>query len=62
MRRARGFWRSPALSKQTRDELRRYSRKVDKAIRDDWQEDTYRALRQNALRIMIAISPDYQTS
>ncbi len=30
--------------------------------REDWQKGTYRALRQNALRILIATSPDLQTS
>jgi hypothetical protein len=26
-----------------------------------WQETSYRALRQNALRLMLATSPDMQT-
>ena len=30
--------------------------------RADWQQETYRALRQNALRMLIATSPDFQTS
>ena len=62
VRRARRFWDSPALSRATRRELQAFARSVDGVIGDDWQRETYRALRQNALRILIATSPDYQTS
>ena len=32
------------------------------AATEDWQQSTYRALRQNALRMLIATSPDMQAS
>ena len=56
------FWGNPKLSAKTRAELRRFAGRVDNAAREDWQQGSYRALRQNALRILIVTSPDYQTS
>ena len=60
--RALRFWGNPALTKKTRKELLRFANRVEGAATEDWQKGTYRALRQNALRILIASSPDMQTS
>ena len=59
---ALAFWGRPALSKATKAELLRFSRAVEARTTEEWQQSSYRALRQNALRILIATSPDYQTS
>ena len=56
------FWGNPTLTKKTRRELLRFSERVQGVAREDWQKGTYRGLRQNALRILIATSPDLQTS
>lgn len=60
--RALKFWGSPTISKKTRAELLRFSTRVEAIAKEDWQKESYRALRQNALRILIATSPDYQTA
>ena len=56
------FWGNPKLSAKTRAELQRFAGRVENAAREDWQQGSYPALRQNALRILIVTSPDYQTS
>ena len=56
------FWGTPTLTKRTQAELMRFSKRVENIATDDWQQEAYRALRQNALRILIASSPDFQTS
>ena len=55
------FWGDPSLSSQTRNALRGYAERCQNRIDDDWQERPYRVLRQNALRMLIATSPDYFT-
>jgi uncharacterized protein (DUF1800 family) len=56
------FWGNPPVSAATRSELERFAKNVENIARDDWQKGTYRALRQNALRMLIVSSPEYQTS
>ena len=58
--RALSYWGNPELSTVTRDRLVAFGRDVEDRITSGWQEDTYRALRQNALRILIATAPDMQ--
>jgi hypothetical protein len=55
------FWGNPRLSAQTLAELEQFAKNVEKVATADWQKGTYRGLRQNALRMLIASSPDYQT-
>ncbi len=62
VRKALRFWGNPSLSAGTRSELQRFARRVESAATDDWQQGAYRALRQNALRILVVMSPDFQTS
>jgi hypothetical protein len=38
-----------------------FSRQAQRRIRADWEEVTYRILRQNALRTLIPMTPDWQT-
>ena len=56
------FWGNPSLTKKTEKELLRFATRVEGIATEDWQKGTYRALRQNGLRILIASSPDLQTS
>jgi uncharacterized protein (DUF1800 family) len=56
------FWGDPALTKRTHRELLRFANRVQGIAREDWQKGAYRGLRQNALRMLIATSPDLQTS
>ncbi len=56
------FWGKPTLSDRTRRELLQFSSRVEKVATEEWQQQSYRALRQNALRILIASSPDYMTA
>ena len=37
------------------------SQRVEAAATHEWQQDYFRALRQNALRMLIATSPDLMT-
>ena len=62
LNRALKYWGKPTLSDRTRKELLHFAVRVEKIAREDWQQESYRALRQNALRMLIATSPDYQTS
>ena len=62
VRKALRFWGNPSLSSQTRGELQRFAARVENVATDDWQQASYRGLRQNALRILIAVSPEFQTS
>jgi uncharacterized protein (DUF1800 family) len=59
--RALKYWGRPAIAAATRDELVGFGRDVESAIVADWQQTTFRALRQNALRLLLATSPDMQT-
>jgi uncharacterized protein (DUF1800 family) len=56
------FWGGPTISKKTRAELLRFAHRVEAVAKEDWQQESYRALRQNALRILIATSPDFLTA
>jgi uncharacterized protein (DUF1800 family) len=56
------FWGEPTVTTTTRDELVAFARQVDRLADDRWEEGVYRARRQNALRMLVATSPDIQTS
>lgn len=62
VKRALRFWGDPGIGEGTRKGLERYAKAVQGAATEDWQQGTYRALRQNALRLLIATCPDMQTS
>ena len=59
---AHRFWGRPTLSPRTEKELMRFARQVEALVEDESQMESYWALRQNALRMLIATSPDFQTS
>lgn len=62
LNRALKYWGKPTLTDKTRKELLRFGNRVEGVATEDWQRETYRALRQNALRILIATSPDYESA
>jgi uncharacterized protein (DUF1800 family) len=61
VRKALRYWGNPLLSDGTRAQLRQFAEGIEAAITADWQEGTYRGLRQNALRMLIPMSPEMQT-
>jgi hypothetical protein len=59
---ALAFWDNPPLSGPTTQSLVQFGRDVEGVIKEDWETVTYRILRQNSLRVLIACSPDLHTS
>ncbi len=62
VRKALEFWGDPLVSNATYKSLMRYAGAVAASATADWQQDTFRLLGQNALRMLIATSPDLQVS
>jgi uncharacterized protein (DUF1800 family) len=60
--RAHAFWGRPALTGATRAELLAFARRARAAADEEWKLESYAILRQNALRMLIATSPDLHTS
>ncbi|MGZ8667666.1 MAG: DUF1800 family protein, partial [Solirubrobacterales bacterium] len=56
------YWGNPTLSAATLTALVDFGEAVEGEISADWQRSTFRALRQNALRALVATSPDQQAS
>ena len=56
------FWGNPALSDTTTQRMLQFGRDVETRITQRWERVSYRILRQNALRAVIASSPDLHTS
>lgn len=61
VRRALRFWGDPTITPATRKQLLRFARESARLADAPWKAGPYRALRQNALRMLIATSPDYHT-
>ena len=57
---ARAFWDDPALTPETVAELHTMAASLPSNL-VTWQQGPYRAMRQNALRHLIAASPDFHT-
>jgi uncharacterized protein (DUF1800 family) len=57
-----GFWDRPTLTRATRGELVGFAERTQQIATDRWKQDAYAILRQNALRMLIATSPDLHTS
>ena len=55
------YWGDPQLSSQTRRNLLAFSRRAQRGIKADWEQITFRILRQNALRALIPTTPEWQT-
>jgi hypothetical protein len=52
----------PPLRKEQQNELVRFSNNAFPGVLADWQQGPYRAMRQNALRQLVAVGPDLQLS
>jgi uncharacterized protein (DUF1800 family) len=59
---ALAFWGRPVLSAPTTKNLLAYGHQVQRDARADWEQGEYRVLRQNALRALIPLTPDWQTA
>ncbi len=59
--RALDFWGKPTISAGTRTTLESFATRCRDGADRKWKQQTYPVLRQNALRMMIATSPDLQT-
>ena len=59
--RAVAFWGTPILTWATRRTLTDFATRAIEAANASWKRETYPVLIQNALRQLVAISPDYQT-
>ena len=60
--RARAALGSPALTAETQDALLAFANGVLPLVMANWQKGPYHAMRQNALRMLILTSSDFQTS
>jgi len=61
VKRAARFWHTP-LSRTTRQALERYAVTAMRTADEDWKRETYPRLTENAMRMLVAVSPDYLTS
>ena len=61
VRRAARFWSTP-LSGSTRSALERYAKSAMASADEQWKRESYPVLTENALRMLVAVSPDYLTS
>ncbi|HEX2085727.1 MAG TPA: DUF1800 domain-containing protein, partial [Solirubrobacteraceae bacterium] len=59
---ALAFWDRPTLTPETRAELLRFAEASLPAVLHNWEQGPMRAYRQNALRHLVAASPDFHTS
>jgi uncharacterized protein (DUF1800 family) len=60
---ALSYWGSPGLSEESRQCIAGFSEScLQGVVKAKWQQSPYRAIRQNALRMLIATSPDMQVS
>ena len=62
VRLAGAFWGGTPLSATTRAALERYAAGALAAATERWQRDSYPVLTENALRMLVAVSPDYLTA
>jgi hypothetical protein len=55
------YWGEPAFSPETHENLLEFSRRAQHGIVAEWEQVTYRILRQNALRALIPTTPEWQS-
>jgi uncharacterized protein (DUF1800 family) len=56
------FWGGRALSNPARHNLIALGRRIARGQTHDWQQVSFRQLRQNALRVLIPMTPDWMTA
>jgi hypothetical protein len=59
---ALAYWANPLLSEETEQCISAFAQSCLKESLAQWEQSPYRAMRQNALRMLIATSPDMQVS
>lgn len=59
---ALAYWGNPTLTPTTAAALNAFAQRAQDAANSNWKKKPYRVMRQNALRTLIATSPDMQTS
>ncbi|HTA14653.1 MAG TPA: DUF1800 domain-containing protein, partial [Solirubrobacteraceae bacterium] len=59
---ALGYWANPLLSSETEQCIAAFAQSCLEGPLADWEQSPYRAMRQNALRMLIATAPDMQVS
>jgi uncharacterized protein (DUF1800 family) len=59
---ALAYWANPILSAESEQCIAAFAQSCLKGSFADWEQSPYRAMRQNALRMLIATSPDMQVS
>ena len=59
---ALAYWANPQLSAESEQLIATFSSSCLKEPLAEWEQSPYRAMRQNALRMLIATSPDMQVS
>jgi hypothetical protein len=56
------YWANPALPPECEQRIAAFAESCLSGYTAEWQQSPYRAMRQNALRMLIATSPDMQVS
>jgi hypothetical protein len=59
---ARAYWANPVLSAESEQCIENFAQDCLNGYTAQWEQGPYRAIRQNALRMLIATSPDMQVS
>jgi hypothetical protein len=59
---ALAYWGQPPLSSESQQCIAQFAQSCLPAEMAEWEQSPYRAIRQNALRMLIATSPDMQVS
>jgi uncharacterized protein (DUF1800 family) len=59
---ALAYWANPLLSPESEQCMAAFAQSCIKEPLAEWEQSPYRAMRQNALRMLIATSPDMQVS
>ena len=59
--RALAFWGNPTMTWNGRNALKGFVKAAMSDADQNWKEETYPVLIVNALRLLVAVSPDYQT-
>jgi uncharacterized protein (DUF1800 family) len=62
MANAMQYWGRPLLSGESEDCIGTFAQNSLAGVTDQWEQSPYRAMRQNALRMLIATAPDMQVS
>jgi hypothetical protein len=59
---ALAYWANPPISSESRQCIAAFAQSCLPSEMAEWEQSPYRAIRQNALRMLIATSPDMQVS